>query len=168
MGTMNFASGMSRLGRKVRVRHLTNLRVQTVRTGDLADYDSGQMAARAQAAFRPLTGKELELFRRIFALGSEDMRSFEPQLVGLTARRSCTCGCSSIQLQPRDSTPPGISAGERIIGEFSGVTVSGDSILLIVFQDDGRLSELEIAPCSDFECKEPEANIPKVESLDPI
>ena len=79
---------------------------------------------------------------------------------------SCSCGCPSIRLEPLDLAPPGINRGERVIGDFVGVTVSGDSILVILFQDGGRLSELEIAPFSDFESKVPESNFPQVESLE--
>ena len=37
--------------------------------------------------------------------------------------------------------------------------------MLLLFQDDGRLSELEIAPFSDFQSKLTEDNFPKIESL---
>ena len=52
------------------------------------------------------------------------------------------------------------------MGDFVGVTVGGDSIGLIVFQDNGKLSELEIYPYADFQSKSPELNFPKLESLE--
>lgn len=94
--------------------------------------------------------------------------SYLPQLEGMRAARSCTCGCPSIQLEPQNPSPQGIRRDDRIICDFVGVTVGGDSIGLILFQDDGKLSELEIYPYADFVSKSPDANFPKIESLERI
>jgi len=102
----------------------------------------------------------------MFDHGSEDLRSYLPQLEGMRAAGSCSCGCPSLCLVPVDSAPLGVNRGERVVGEFVGVTVGGDAIGLIVFQDDGRLSELEIYPYADFESKSIDVNFPKIESLE--
>jgi hypothetical protein len=60
---------------------------------------------------------------------------------------------------------PGIHRGERIVGDFVGITMKGDSIGVVVFQDEGRLAELEVYPYSDFESKSPDSNFPLIESL---
>jgi len=70
-----------------------------------------------------------------------------------------------MHLAPVESAPLGNRREERILAEFVGVTVRGDSILLILFQDAGRLSELEIAPFENFQSKSLEANFLKVDSL---
>jgi hypothetical protein len=114
-----------------------------------------------------LTPNESKLLLWVLEHGSDDLRSYLPQLEGMRAAGSCDCGCTSIYLEPLDSAPLGINCGERIVGEFLGVTVSGDSIGLILFQDCGRLSELEIYPYAHFESKSPEANFPKIEGLEP-
>jgi hypothetical protein len=55
-----------------------------------------------------------------------------------------------------------------LIGDFLGATASGESVEMILFQDDGRLSELEVYPLSDFDNKDPDSNFPVIESLKPF
>jgi hypothetical protein len=111
--------------------------------------------------------EEMRLLRWMLEHGTEELRSYLPQLEGMRGSSSCDCGCSSIQLCPSESAPLGIDGNDRIAGEFVGVTVTGDSILLILFQDKGKLSELEIAPFADFASKALDANFPKIESVEP-
>ena len=64
-----------------------------------------------------------------------------------------------------ETAPLGAVKAERIVGDFVGATAKGESVGVILFQDDGRLSELEIYPFSDFENKTPDSNFPLIESL---
>jgi hypothetical protein len=124
-------------------------------------------ARRAREALRPLTPEEAKLLRWVLEHGSEDLLSYLPQLKGMRCVRSCDCGCSSIRLEPLESAPRGSHRGERIIGDFLGITVRGDSIGVVVFQEEGRLAELEVYPFGDFESKSPDSNFPSIESLEP-
>ena len=125
------------------------------------------MTARTSKFPRELTPEERRLLHWLLEHGSEDLRSYLPQLEDMRASSSCDCGCSSIRLEPSESAPSGIHLGDRIVGEYVGVTLRGDSIGLILFQDKGRLSELEIYPYANFESKSPDVNFPKIESLEP-
>ena len=125
-------------------------------------------AARTRLWLRPLTPEESKLLRWILEHGSEHLRSYLPQLDGICGTRSCSCGCPSVCLRPLDGAPPGINKGDRVIGDFVGASASGESVGVILFQGDGRLSELEIYPFSDFKNKEPDSNFPLVESLQPF
>jgi hypothetical protein len=124
-------------------------------------------AARAKEIFGPLTPEETKLLRWLLEHGSEDLRSYLAQLEGMSGVRSCDCGCSSIRLEPLDSVPRGVHQGERIVGDFLGITVKGDSIGVVVLQDEGRLAELEVYPFDDFESKSPDSNFPSIESRKP-
>jgi hypothetical protein len=122
-------------------------------------------AARAKPSLRPLKPEESNLLRWILEHGSEDNRSFLPQLDGIRGARSCGCGCPSVLLEPLETAPLVTVKEERIIGDFVGTTAKDESVGVILFQDDGKLSELEIYPFSDFENKMPDSNFPLIESL---
>lgn len=124
-------------------------------------------APRSLKSFRAPTEQERKVLNWIFEHGPEGIRSFLPQVEGIRVAKSCDCGCASMFLKPDDSTALRNQGPERIVAEFIGVTMSGDSILLFLFQDAGRLSELEIAPFDNFPSKSIEANFPKIESLKP-
>jgi hypothetical protein len=87
--------------------------------------------------WRPLTPEESRLLRWMLEHGSKILCSYLPQLEGMLVAGSCSCGCPSIRLKPLESASPGIAHGDRVLAEFVGVTVNGDSILAIIFQDDG-------------------------------
>jgi len=94
--------------------------------------------------FRPLTAEELELLRWMFEHGSDDLRSFLPQIEGIRAARSCKCGCPSIQLDVAESAPLGLDRGEKVVGDFEGKTARGELVGVLLFQSAGRLTELEV------------------------
>ena len=99
-----------------------------VRLGDV-------MTARKEETFRPLTDEELAFFRRLFDVGHDDLRSFEPQLKVMRARRSCSCGCPSIKLEVPEGTTLGQDRTERIVGDFAGETSAGNPVGVLVFQE---------------------------------
>jgi hypothetical protein len=93
---------------------------------------------------RPLTPEELDLLRWMFELGSENLRSFTPQLEGILGCRSCSCGCPSIRLQVSESAPLGIDRGETVVGDFEGKTAREELVGILLFQQAGKLTELEV------------------------
>jgi hypothetical protein len=79
-------------------------------------------------SLRPLSKEEFELLRWMFEHGSEDIRTFEAQLVGMLAARWCDCGCPSIRLEVAQGAPLGRDIGQRIIGDFEGKTPRGELV----------------------------------------
>jgi hypothetical protein len=98
---------------------------------------------RASLAPRPLTSKETELLGWLLENGSPQANSFVPQIEKIRAARGCDCGCTSIKLIVDESAPLGASP-DRIISDVLGETDKGNAIGVILFQDDGKLTELEV------------------------
>jgi hypothetical protein len=98
---------------------------------------------------RQLTPEELELLRWMFEHGSEDLRTFEPQLDGMRAAQWCDCGCTSIRLEIVEGAPQGRDIGQRIIGDFEGKTPQGEPVGVLLFQRGGKLELLEVYSCDD-------------------
>ena len=93
---------------------------------------------------RPLTFVELELLLWMFEHGSDDLRSFLPQIEGIRAARSCKCGCPSIRFEVAESASLGLDHGERVVGDFEGKTARGELVGVLLFQKAGKLTELEV------------------------
>jgi hypothetical protein len=110
---------------------------------------------------RPLSPEEEKLLRWILEHGSENAKSYLPQIEGMRARRSCSCGCASICLVVLNNAPAGTAAKDRIVADLSGRTAQGSSVGVLVFQYDCRLSDLEVYPYGD----EGESGLPTIESL---
>ena len=115
-------------------------------------------------ALRPLTQVEERLLRWVLEHNSDEAKSYSPQIEGMRARRSCSCGCPSISLVVSDNAPAVIAAKERIVVDLSGQTTEGSSVGVLLFQDNGKLSELEIYPYDN----EGEFGLPTIESLSPF
>jgi len=118
----------------------------------------------ANLALRPLTPEEEKLLRRTLEHGSDEAKSYLPQIEGIRARSSCTCGCPSIALVVSDNAPPGIVTKERTIVDLSGQSAEGINVGVLIFQDEGKLSELEVYPYGD----EGKFGLPTIESLSPF
>jgi len=95
-------------------------------------------------SLRPLTAEELDLLRWMFNHGSDDLRTFLPQIEGIRAAWSCKCGCPSIQLDVAESAPLGLDRSETVVGDFDGKTARGELVGVLLFQRKGRLTELEV------------------------
>ena len=117
-------------------------------------------------ALRPLASEELELLQWMFEHGSEDLRTFRPQIEGIRASRWCTCGCPSINLEVAESAPLGLDRGETVIGDFGGKTARGELVGVLLFQHSGRLTLLEVYSM-DGQVKEEsgEFGLPAIDSL---
>ena len=98
---------------------------------------------------RSLTPDELGLLRWMFELGTEDMRSFAPQLEGIRGARWCDCGCPSIRLEVAEGLSLGRDRGQRVIGDFEGKTQRGELVGALLFQRGGKLELLEVYSMDD-------------------
>jgi len=92
---------------------------------------------------RPLSDDEQLLLRHVLENGPERARSFLPQILNIRAVRSCICGCPSIKLITDTEVPAGNTEGGRVLCDFEGRTAKGELIGVLLFQDDGRMTELE-------------------------
>lgn len=93
---------------------------------------------------RPFTTEEFELLQWMVEHGSEDLRTFAPQIEGILAARWCDCGCPSIRLEVAEGAPLGKDIGQRVIGDFEGETAKGGTVGVILFQRGGKLELLEV------------------------
>jgi hypothetical protein len=115
-------------------------------------------------ALRPLTHEEEKFLRWILEHGTEVQKTYLPQIEGMRARSSCTCGCPSIALVVMKDAPVGAPAKDRIVADLSGQSPEGVTAGILLFQDDGKLSELELYPNGDAG----EFGLPTIESLAPF
>jgi hypothetical protein len=115
-------------------------------------------------ALRPLTQEEETFIRWTLEHSSDEAKTYLPQIEGMRARRSCSCGCPSISLVVSSDLPAVVAGNERIVVDLAGRTSEGASVGVLIFQDEGRLSELEIYPYDN----EGEFGLPTIESLSPF
>ena len=93
---------------------------------------------------RPLNEREraiLELLLEREFPGRDELRVQAAS--AMTAGPSCTCGCPSFSLQPDRSLPPA-PVTERMPTDAHGTDPGGNQIGVLLFVDDGYLSEVEI------------------------
>jgi hypothetical protein len=82
--------------------------------------------------------------------GLPEAKSFAPQVEAIRATHGCSCGCPSISLHVEEGVPLGTNSN-RIISDVLGTATEGKSIGVILFQNDGKLSELEVYSFDDIE-----------------
>jgi hypothetical protein len=116
-------------------------------------------------ALRPLTEDEERLLRWILEHGSDEAKSYLPQIEGMRAKSSCSCGCLSIALEVLDEAAAAFASKDRIVADLLGQTAEGISVGVLIFQDEGKLSELEVYP---FEDQSASFGLPTIESLSPF
>lgn len=126
--------------------------------------EQGERSAMANLGLRPLTAEEERLIRWTLEHGSDEAKSYVPQIEGMKARSSCSCGCPSVCFVVSDSAPAAIPTKDRVVVDLSGQTAEGVSVGVLIFQDNGRLSELEIYPYAD----EGKFGLPVIDSLSPF
>jgi hypothetical protein len=85
----------------------------------------------------------LELLNWLVEHGLPEAKSFAPQIERIRATRGCGCGCPSIALDVEDGVPLGTSS-DTVISDVVGMTTEGKSIGVILIQNDGKLTELEV------------------------
>jgi hypothetical protein len=84
--------------------------------------------AMTNLALRSLTQEEEKFLRWTLDHGSDEAKSYLPQVEGIRARRSCSCGCPSISLVVSDNAPAAIATRERIVVDLTGRTAEGISV----------------------------------------
>jgi len=115
---------------------------------------------------RPLAPEEHELLAWMLEHGSEEAKSFLPQVEGLRAVRGCTCGCPTIHLIVAEEASLGKSDGGRVICDLQGKTAKGEIIGVLLFQDAGKLSSLEVYSLDgEIQNDTQEFGLPVIESL---
>ncbi len=115
----------------------------------------------SKLALRPLSQEEEKLLRWTLEHGSDEARAYLPQIEGIRAKSSCGCGCPSISLTVLDNVPAAVAGKDRIIVDLQGRTAEGASVGLLIFQDEGKLSELEVYSYDD----EGKFGFPTIESM---
>jgi hypothetical protein len=106
------------------------------------------------------------LLRWILEHGSDEAKSFLPQIERMRAVRACTCGCPTIQLEVGESASLGSPQADKIICDLLGRTARGELVGLLLFQIAGKLDSLEIYLLDvDPRNNTPEFGLPMVETL---
>jgi hypothetical protein len=105
---------------------------------------------RASVTPRSLTSEEMELLRWLLEHGLPEADSFAPQIERIRATRGCDCGCPSISLYVDESAPLGTSSN-KIISDVFGKTHEGNAVGVILFQSEGKLTELEVYSLDEIE-----------------
>jgi hypothetical protein len=113
---------------------------------------------------RPLTAEEENLLRWILEHGSEEARSFLPQIEGMKAVRSCICGCPTVELKVDEGAPLGDRNAHSPLCDFMGRTAKGELVGVMLFQGGGKLSCLE-GYSLDGEAGPPDFGFPTIDSL---
>jgi hypothetical protein len=110
---------------------------------------------------RPLTAEERTLLEWLIANGSEDAKTYSPQLADLGVVGTCTCGCPTIDLAmgARDQRK---TVPSKILADFVGTTPEGIEVGVILHAREGEISELEVYAIAD--ATEP-FRLPTIESL---
>lgn len=118
---------------------------------------------------RPLAAEELELLRWMIEHGSEEAKSFAPQIDGIRAVRWCNCGCPSIRLEVTEDAPLGAAIRNTVVADVLGNTGRGELVGAILFQKSRRLSLLEIYSLDGIiQGETQEFDFPLKESLRPF
>lgn len=110
---------------------------------------------------RALSDIEREFLTYVLSHGNESARSFLGQLPYSTVVSHCDCGCPTISLEIDRCAAPGV-ATSRIIVDLLGLTPDQKSVGILVFADNGYLSELEIYDLDELSRPYP---LPTIESL---
>jgi len=118
----------------------------------------------ANLTLRPLTQEEEKFLRWILEHATDEAKSYLPQIEGMQAKHSCSCGCPSIFLVVKEDAPVGVPAKDRIVADLSGQSPEGVTVGILLFQDDGKLTELELYPYDDAG----EFGLATIESLNPF
>jgi hypothetical protein len=102
----------------------------------------------------------------MFEHGTDELRSFLPQIEAIRAARSCKCGCPSIRLDVAESAPLGLDRPGKLVGDFGGKTAQGEPVGVLLFQHAGKLTELEVYS-KDGQIKEEsgEFGFPTIDSM---
>ena len=92
--------------------------------------------------YRPLTPEEKAFLTYLLQHAQPDATAFLPQLEGMLAYPSCTCGCPSIDLAVAPGHAPILYPKKFVVDVLGGMEAFPIGAMLA--QADGRLSYLEV------------------------
>ncbi|MGA2349141.1 MAG: hypothetical protein ABSF70_01800 [Terracidiphilus sp.] len=92
---------------------------------------------------RPLTTEELALLNWLLDHGSPEAKTFALQVEKVRATPWCDCGCPSISLHVEEGFPSG-SYPSSVISDVLAKTPEGKKMGILLFQEQGKLSILEM------------------------
>jgi hypothetical protein len=115
---------------------------------------------------RELKPVEAELLLKMIRKGGGQANQFLPQLKGIMVSSGCKCGCASFSLQISADIPSVSSCDGKIISDQVGRTAKGELVGAILWQEQGRLSELEVYSV-DGQTVENTCGLPLPDSLVP-
>ncbi|QMV18317.1 hypothetical protein GOB94_06165 [Granulicella sp. 5B5] len=110
---------------------------------------------------RSLSLSEVQFLTHVLANGSEHAQSFLGQVSFVKVVSHCRCGCPTINFEVSREAERGHSDG-RVVVDLLGRTPDGGQVGILVFADDGFLSELEIYELDELPHPFP---LPTLESL---
>jgi hypothetical protein len=113
------------------------------------------------STLRPLTTEELALLNWLLEHGLPGAKTFAPQVEKIRATPWCDCGCPSISLHVENEAPSG-TCSFRVISDVLAKTPEGKKMGILLFQDQGKLSILEMY---SLDILEGEWRFPVYESL---
>ncbi len=93
---------------------------------------------------RPLTKHERDIIQWLLdhpEEGNPDIPQLKTQIDALTVVEKCTCGCPTVYFALEGIPIP--RKGERVIRDYLA-TVDGQEVGIMLFQNGGRLSSLEV------------------------
>ncbi len=112
-----------------------------------------------QSLNRPLTQPEQKLIRWLIEHGEPGHDELIAQIDRLTVIWKCSCGCPTVNFA-LDSEPVA-QKGEGVISDYCG-TVDGKDVGVLLFQNAGRLSCLEVY---SFTGSDEPFGLPEIETL---
>lgn len=137
--------------RKSLAEHLAEVRRAIPTRGREASADE-QATACIQGPdlsnYRPLSSEERDFLTHLLQNAEPDATAFLPQLEGMLAQASCTCGCPTISLAVAQHHPP-VPYRNRFVADMVGG--SADAMVgILLIQAGGKLLELEVYAFGDI------------------
>jgi hypothetical protein len=93
---------------------------------------------------RELTPTETALLQWLLSSSRQDLESYRCQIPFVRVVGSCACGCATIGLKLNPGVVRGSELSGGIVADAYGKSPSGHYIEVILHQNEGELSELEI------------------------
>lgn len=118
---------------------------------------------------RELTDEEQAILRWMLEHGPQRITAFRSQIDGMLVTKGCRCGCPTIHLHIREDVAPVGGFEETMICDMIGRTAKGELVGVMLFQSNGKLSEVE-AWSVDGQISDPanQYGFPVPESLGPM
>ena len=110
---------------------------------------------------RPLNRGERELLVHLLNKLFSARKTFLEQLNQTVVVGRCPCGCPTIDLwKAGEEAPPGEAS--RVFWSGNGENLTGEPVGLLLFEEAGVLSCLEIIPCGDDRA----CGLPRLDSIE--